>query len=163
MKETRSRLAAPIAALTLLGLVGAFLLPHRFRDLRGMNEAAATKALQALAKAEAAYHEAGGTYLGDLAALPGALKGLPADFPSRGQDRGYRFGSVEIDETGRPLPRGARFAYYAIPEIYHVTGIRTLLVAPEGRVYAKDTGSSLPPSAWPASDPTTAGWILLDR
>ena len=167
MTERPGRLPALIAALTALSLVGAFLVPRRFRNDRERNEAAAARGLKALAKAEAVYHEAGGSYCGDLAALcdvlpAGARKALP-DLPARGTGPGYRFGSVEIDETGRPLPRGRRFAYYAIPETYHVTGIRTLLVDPEGLVYAKDAGSSLPPSAWPASDPTAAGWIVLDR
>ena len=132
---------ALLAALTALGLVGAFLLPRRFQDGRDRNEAAARTALLALAEAEAVYHEGGGRYAGDLAALPPGVPGLP----SRGLNLGYRFGAVEIDETGRPFPRGKRFAYYAIPETYHVTGIRALLVDPEGLVYAKDLGSSLPP------------------
>ena len=160
MARMKDRLPALIAALTALGLVGAFLVPHRFRDGRDRNEAAAARALLALAQAEAVYHEGTGGYSGDLAALPASLS---PDFPSRGLAGGYRFGSVEIDETGRPILRARRFAYYAVPETYHVTGILTLLVGPEGKVYAKDAGSSLPPSAWPASDPTSEGWIILDR
>ena len=162
------RLPALIAALTALGLVGVFLVPRRFQDQRDRNEAAAARSLLALAQAEAVYRADSGSYSGDLAGLSDVLAatGKAGSFPglpSRGMAEGYRFGSVEIDETSRPLPRGRRFAYYAIPEIYHVTGIRTLLVDPEGKVYAKDAGSSLPPSAWPASDPTSEGWIILDR
>ncbi len=162
------QIPALIAALTILGLVGAFLVPRRFRDDRALNEALAAQALLALAKAEAAYRDASGSYSGDLASLADAVKAadLPL-LPRHGQSRGYRFGSVEIDETGRPLRplpgAGRRFAYYAVPETYHVTGIRTLLIDPQGLVYAKDAGSAMPPSAWPASDPASAGWIILDR
>ncbi len=166
MKGIPSRLSALIAALTVLGLVGAFLLPRRFQDNRDRNESLAVRALLALAKGEAVYHEASGSYLGDLAALSDAMAAHAeafADLPHSGRKAGYRFGGVEIDETGRPLPRGRRFAYYAVPETYHVTGVRTLLVDPEGLVYAKDAGSSLPPTAWPASDPTAAGWVILGR
>ena len=168
MADMDRRLPALIAALTALGLVGAFLVPRRFQDLRERNEAAAARALLALAKAEAVYREGAGAYSGDLAALADALaaSGRAAafpDLPGRGLEHGYRFGSVEIDETGRPLPRGRRFAYYAVPEVYHVTGERTMLVDPEGRVYARDEGAGLIPSAWPASDPTAAGWLILDK
>lgn len=168
MDSTDRRLPALIAALTTLGLVGAFLVPRRFQDDLERNEAWASRALLALAKAEAVYHAGSGSYSGDLAGLSDGLASPDKaeffhDLPARGLGHGYRFGSVEIDERGRSILRARRFAYYAVPEIYHVTGIRTLLVDPEGRVYAKDAGSSLPPSAWPASDPASAGWIILGR
>jgi len=158
------RLRELALALTILGAIAAVAVPHRFRANRAAGEAAAIQALEAIVKAEAVYRESEGgsrRYCQDLAAL-GAGQGR-AGLPPLGLLAGYRFGSIETDENAAPLAPERRFAYYAVPEIYGVKGMRTLIVDSAGRIFAKDTGRSAPPPAWPASDPTAAGWTILGQ
>ncbi|MBI3099872.1 MAG: hypothetical protein HYY93_16800 [Planctomycetes bacterium] len=91
---------------------------------------------------------------------------------------GYLYRAMEFDEAGRPyaavpldLPAGlarpdesvrlrachsTKYGFCAVPEVYDVTGIRTIIVNEEGVMYGVDTGSNVPVLQWPGTDPTSS-------
>ena len=129
-----------------LGILAAVLLPA----LRRRAPPAPAEALRRIAQAQAAFREAapGRTYAGSLAAL--GVEGPP----------GCRVRFLATDQNGASLDPRRRFACCAVPEPPG-KGLRTYLVDEAGLVYARDTGGE-PPGAWPADDPTEAGWTVLE-
>ncbi len=159
-KQGAPGLTALLAALAAVGLVGAFLVPHLLGGRRDRQEAAAVDALRDILRAELAHREKGKAFAQDLAAL--LDQGLLPGPRPVGLKDGTRFGAIARDENGIPLDPARRFAYYAVPEVYGQTGKRFLILDETGRIYAKDPGfSAPPPAAWPASDPTAVGWLIL--
>ena len=154
-----------ILALAALGAWLAFWVPGRLAARLAADEASAVQSLQGILGAERAFRSRGPRYSLDLTSLaeagppPGASR-LGPDL-ALGLKDGYRFGTVELDEAGRPLDPARRFAYYASPVSYGDSGRRTFLAGEDGRVYARDLGNSTPPPAWPADDPLAAGWTPL--
>lgn len=67
---------------------------------------------------------------------------------------------MDEDGDGKRETSPVGFAFCAWPAEYGKSGRRTLIVNEEGVVYAKDLGSGATEGcdAWPAEDPTTAGW-----
>ncbi len=161
-KQGASSLMALLAALTAIGLVLAVLVPHLLGERRDRQEAAAGDALRDILKAELAHHEKGKAFAQDLAALHD--QGLLAGPLAVGLKDGTQFGAIARDENGVPFDPARRFAYYAVPEVYGQTGKRFLILDETGRIYARDPGfNAPPPAAWPASDPTTQGWLILGQ
>jgi type II secretory pathway pseudopilin PulG len=161
-KPAAFTLPALLAALTAIGLVGAFLVPHLLGKHRTSLEAAAVQALGDILKAELAHRADGKGFAQDLATLHD--RGLLSGPLAVGLKDGTRFGAIARDENGAPFDPARRFAYYATPEVYGQTGKRFLILDETGRIYARDPGfNAQPPAAWPASDPTTRGWIILGQ
>ncbi len=101
---------------------------------------------------------------------------------------GYWVGAMSADEQGRPLQIDAdgdgkawthpsAFAFCAWPEHYganyhcgckqhgeHVEVVRFhYIVNEKGVMYRKDLGHNAPVLRWPATDPTSAGWEVVDE
>ncbi len=85
---------------------------------------------------------------------------------------GFYHSVMTTNETGNPYqldPDGdgfmthpTRFAFCGYPAAYGVTGVRQYIINEEGVVFAQELGAVPPTTVWPASDPTTLGWLAVE-
>ncbi len=85
---------------------------------------------------------------------------------------GFYYTVMTTDEVGNPYqndPDGdgfmthpTGFAFCGYPATYPMTGVRQHIVNEQGVVFAREVGSVPPTIAWPASDPSTVGWVAVE-
>ncbi len=85
---------------------------------------------------------------------------------------GFYHSVMTTDEAGNPYqtdPDGdglmtnlTRFGFCGYPAIYPNTGSRQHIVNEQGVVFARELGAVPPTTVWPATDPTTLGWLAVE-
>ncbi|MEK7866509.1 MAG: DUF2950 family protein [Planctomycetota bacterium] len=94
---------------------------------------------------------------------------LPGSVSSK---TGFYHSVMTTNEAGLPYqldPDGdgfmthpTRFAFCGYPAQYPTSGVRQYIVNEEGVVFAQELGVVPPTTTWPATDPTTLGWLAVE-
>lgn len=69
---------------------------------------------------------------------------------------------TDVDGDGNAFEHVSKYAYVGVPRVYSTTGVRQFITNEEGVVYLQDVGTGVPVLAWPAVDPSTAGWTAAE-